>query len=93
MILLKINFSVIVILEEFKLKHNVSYDELIDYFIIPGADWKVNIFIFNIFNQTQILFISFYLIQIYYIPDACHYIKLARNAVGSCRKFKFDDGI
>lgn len=72
-------------------KLHESCVEIVEYFIISGLDWKVKII--NIFKQTQILFINLYLNQIYYIPDACHNMKLARNALDTYRKFKSDNGI
>lgn len=35
-----------------------SYDELVEYFIISGIDWKVKVI--NILNATKILFIYIY---------------------------------
>jgi len=31
--------------------------------------------------------------KIYFIPDACHMLKLARNTLGNCKQIKSKDGV
>jgi len=69
-----------------------SYDELVEYFYIPGIDRNVK----TIYNKNQHCIIYLFLILYLFIigiPDACHNIKLARNALGTYQKFKSVDGI